>query len=98
MNKKKNVQEILWNGFDEKVINTITSFVNGKYTVTKENGFILYISSIAITQFIIEHEKYLPIKFTDDFIDTIAYDFSEKAEEILEELKKLGMPIYNDYR
>ncbi|MCL5030819.1 MAG: hypothetical protein M1480_17555 [Bacteroidetes bacterium] len=94
MNKKKNAQEILWNDFDEKVINSITSFVDGKYTVTKENGFILYITSIAITQFILKHEEYLPIKFTDNFTDNLAYEFSEKAEEILEELKKLGTPIF----
>lgn len=98
MAKKKNVPEILWNDFDEKVINSITSFVDGKYTVTKENGFILYISSIAIAQFILKHEQYLPITFSDIFTDNLAYDFSEKAEEILEKLKKLGVPIFNDYR
>ena len=96
MNKKKNPQEILWNDFDKKVINSITSFVDGKYKVTKENGLTMYISSLAITHFMLKHERYLPIKFTDDFTDELARNFSEKAEEILDELKKLGMPIFNN--
>lgn len=98
MKKNKNPLELLWNDFDEKTINAITSFVAGKYKITKENGLALYISSMAISQFIQYHEEYLPIKFTENFTDELTEEFADKAESILEELKELGLPIYTNYR